>query len=258
LHYIEADHLGTPRVVIDPQRDVAVWRWELTGEAFGDSAPNQDPDGDVSEFVFNVRFPGQRYDAASGLNQNGFRDYEAATGRYPQSDPIGLNGGLATFAYALSNPLLYSDPLGLAPATTAPGTWFPDPAPRPWNIPWDRAAPICRALSAPLLFISLMTHSADAGSCSTVVNKPSECNDDDRCEKAKADARRAYSKLMSKRFPQFQSGGTRGRDTGHLQAIIQLQTALQDALRRVRMYCAPLPAEYWEWERAALLNAPGF
>jgi len=60
LHYIEADALGTPRVIIDPVRDVAVWRWELSGEAFGDSAPNQDPDGDATTFVFDLRFPGQR------------------------------------------------------------------------------------------------------------------------------------------------------------------------------------------------------
>ncbi|MBA3487731.1 MAG: RHS repeat-associated core domain-containing protein, partial [Lysobacter sp.] len=111
--YIEADHLGTPRVVIDPQRDVAVWRWELTGEAFGDSAPNQDPDGDASEFVFNMRFPGQRYDAASGLNYNYFRDYEPGAGRYVESDPIGLDGGISTYGYVGGNSLMWADPSGL-------------------------------------------------------------------------------------------------------------------------------------------------
>ena len=45
VYYIEPDHLGTPRAVIDPQREVAVWTWPLTGEAFGNSAPNEDPDG---------------------------------------------------------------------------------------------------------------------------------------------------------------------------------------------------------------------
>ncbi|MEP9509305.1 RHS repeat protein, partial [Xanthomonas euvesicatoria] len=38
LHYIEPDHLGSPRVVIDPTRDVAVWTWSLKGEAFGNTA----------------------------------------------------------------------------------------------------------------------------------------------------------------------------------------------------------------------------
>lgn len=113
LHYVEPDALGTPRVVIDPQRDMAVWKWELTGEAFGNSAPDQDPDGDGTQFVFDMRFPGQRYDAASGLNYNYFRDYEPSTGRYVESDPIGLRGGINTYSYVKNTPLTSIDPLGL-------------------------------------------------------------------------------------------------------------------------------------------------
>ncbi|WP_425509702.1 RHS repeat-associated core domain-containing protein [Xanthomonas euroxanthea] len=113
LHYIEPDHLGSPRVVIDPNRDVAVWTWSLKGEAFGNTAPNQDPDGDGVALVLDMRFPGQRFDAASGLNQNYFRDYEAATGRYGQSDPIGFAGGLSTFGYVGSAPMTSLDPRGL-------------------------------------------------------------------------------------------------------------------------------------------------
>ncbi|MCC8803431.1 type IV secretion protein Rhs [Xanthomonas euvesicatoria pv. euvesicatoria] len=113
LHYIEPDHLGSPRVVIDPTRDVAVWTWSLKGEAFGNTAPNQDPDGDGAALVLDMRFPGQRFDAASGLNQNYFRDYEAATGRYVQSDPIGLSGGITTYSYTEGSPLSKSDPFGL-------------------------------------------------------------------------------------------------------------------------------------------------
>ncbi|MCL1561729.1 RHS repeat-associated core domain-containing protein [Xanthomonas nasturtii] len=113
LHYIEPDHLGSPRVVVDAARDVAVWNWSLKGEAFGNTAPNQDPDGDGTAMVFDMRFPGQRFDAASGFNQNYFRDYDAATGRYGQSDPIGLNGGLSTYAYVGGNPVAQIDPSGL-------------------------------------------------------------------------------------------------------------------------------------------------
>lgn len=115
LHYVEPDHLGTPRAVIDPVRNVAVWSWPLKSEAFGDSAPNTDPDGDNTHFVFDLRFPGQRYDSATGLNYNYFRDYDAGGGRYVQSDPIGLRGGLSTFSYSNSRPLDTWDFFGLSP-----------------------------------------------------------------------------------------------------------------------------------------------
>ena len=115
LYSIEPDHLGTPRAVIDPTRNVAVWRWDLNGEAFGNTAPNQDPDGDSTAFVFNLRYPGQRYDAASGLNYNYFRDYEPGTGRYLESDPKGLRGDIATYSYAASKPLIYMDSDGQEP-----------------------------------------------------------------------------------------------------------------------------------------------
>ncbi|WP_241236736.1 RHS repeat-associated core domain-containing protein [Xanthomonas arboricola] len=113
LHYIEPDHLGSPRVVVDAARDVAVWNWSLKGEAFGNTAPNQDPDGDGTAMVFDMRFPGQRFDAASGFNQNYFRDYDAAAGRYGQSDPIGLSGGINTYSYVSGRPVTSLDFLGL-------------------------------------------------------------------------------------------------------------------------------------------------
>lgn len=113
LHYIEPDHLGTPRAVIDRTRDVAIWTWALQGEAFGNSAPNQDPDLDSIAFVLDMRFPGQRYDAATDLNYNYFRDYEPSSGRYVQGDPIGLRGGISTYGYADGAPLSFVDPLGL-------------------------------------------------------------------------------------------------------------------------------------------------
>ena len=113
LYYLEPDALGSPRVAIDPTRDVAVWRWDLTGEAFGNTAPNEDPDGDGIAFTLDMRFPGQRYDAASELVYNYFRDYDPTTGRYVESDPIGLLGGISTYSYVGANSLKRSDSLGL-------------------------------------------------------------------------------------------------------------------------------------------------
>ncbi|MFZ5637839.1 MAG: RHS repeat-associated core domain-containing protein [Pseudomonadota bacterium] len=113
LYYLEPDALGSPRVAIDPDRDVAVWTWDLAGEAFGEGAPHQDPDGDGIAFVLDLRYPGQRYDAATGLNDNYQRDYDPTTGRYLQSDPIGLAGGVSTYGYVEGDPLGGIDPWGL-------------------------------------------------------------------------------------------------------------------------------------------------
>jgi RHS repeat-associated protein len=113
LKYVEADQLGTPRAIIDPTRNLAIWRWDENSEGFGNTAPNTDPDADGTSVVFDLRFPGQRYDQASGLYYNYFRDYDPETGRYTQSDPIGLGGGISTYGYVGGNPITSFDPFGL-------------------------------------------------------------------------------------------------------------------------------------------------
>ena len=44
---------------------------------------------------------------------NYFRDYDSLTGRYVESDPIGLGGGINTYAYTKDNPVNYIDFFGL-------------------------------------------------------------------------------------------------------------------------------------------------
>ena len=110
IHPIYADHLGTPRVVTDPSGRV-VWEWKL--DTFGAQPPNENPSG-LGMFTFNLRYPGQYYDVATGLHYNYFRDYDPAIGRYVESDPVGLQGGLNTYAYALDRPISDSDATGLA------------------------------------------------------------------------------------------------------------------------------------------------
>jgi RHS repeat-associated protein len=116
VYYIETDQLGTPRTVIQPgtttATDSVVWKWDYFGSAFGENAPNQDPNNTGTDFTFNLRFPGQYFDAETGMHYNYFRDYEPGTGRYVESDPVGLNGGINTYAYAASTPLISVDPSG--------------------------------------------------------------------------------------------------------------------------------------------------
>jgi RHS repeat-associated protein len=107
----DTDHLNTPRLVADAT-GTTVWRWDQT-EPFGSNPADEDPDANSIAFDLPLRLPGQRYDAETGLHYNYFRDYDPSIGRYGESDPIGLRGGLNTYAYVGAMPLLYSDPAGL-------------------------------------------------------------------------------------------------------------------------------------------------
>lgn len=112
LMAIYPDHLGTPRAVANQSGEV-LWRWSLLGEPFGDHLPVEDVNGDGVRLTFNLRFPGQYFDQATGISYNYFRHYDATVGRYLQSDPIGLAGGVSTYAYVGGDPLSYVDPYGL-------------------------------------------------------------------------------------------------------------------------------------------------
>lgn len=110
-YYIFADNLSTPRAITNAASQV-VWRWD--GEPFGATAADSNPSG-LGVFTFNLRFPGQYYDAETGYHHNGWREYDPALGRYVQSDPIGLAGGLNTYGYADASPLDSADPSGKCP-----------------------------------------------------------------------------------------------------------------------------------------------
>ena len=110
VYYVHTDHLNTPRRITSPSTNAIVWRWD--SEPFGTAAANQNPSGSGATFVYNPRFPGQYYDVETGLNYNYFRDYDPGTGRYVESDPIGLHGGISTYAYVNGNPISNRDPSG--------------------------------------------------------------------------------------------------------------------------------------------------
>jgi RHS repeat-associated protein len=104
-----ADQLSTPREVVRP----AMWNW--FSDPFGTDAANSNPAG-AGAFAYNLRLPGQVFDGQVGLHYNYFRDYDPRTGRHVESDPIGLKGGINTYAYADGEPIEV-DPSGLRPPT---------------------------------------------------------------------------------------------------------------------------------------------
>lgn len=110
MFFIHPDHLNTPRLVADANQ-ATVWKWDQQ-EPFGNDTPNGDPNNTGTTFDLPLRLPGQRYDAETGLQYNYYRDYDPSLGIYKQSDPIGLRGGLNSYAYTFSSPLRFSDPDG--------------------------------------------------------------------------------------------------------------------------------------------------
>lgn len=111
LHYVYTDQLETPRVVNRASDSQIVWRWD-EADPFGFTAPNQNP-SKLGVFIYNQRFPGQFFDKETNNHYNYYRDYDPILGRYLQSDPIGLAGGVNSYAYVGANPLSRIDPLGL-------------------------------------------------------------------------------------------------------------------------------------------------
>lgn len=111
IYYIHTDHLNTPRSIAD-QAGKTVWNNDNT-EPFGNSVPSDNPSG-FGTFDFPLRLPGQYYDRETLTHYNYFRDYDPNIGRYMQSDPIGLFGGLNTFLYVRADPLRLVDLTGEA------------------------------------------------------------------------------------------------------------------------------------------------
>ncbi len=105
MYFVHNDHLGTPQSLSDESEQVV---WSADYEPFGRVSTL------TNTIDQQIRFPGQYEDAESGLYYNYFRTYDPSTGRYTQSDPIGLYGGLNSFAYVGNNPLVSKDPFGLA------------------------------------------------------------------------------------------------------------------------------------------------
>jgi RHS repeat-associated protein len=123
LYFLHDDRLGTPQVATDAGQAV---QWAAAYQPFGQTSP-------VGAIIQNLRFPGQEFDAANGLYHNGFRNYVPGSGRYLESDLIGLEGGLNSYGYVDSNPSKYKDVTGLIKNvlcyTDGPECELPEPPP---------------------------------------------------------------------------------------------------------------------------------
>lgn len=112
IQAVHADQVDRPEVVTDASKTVV---WRAQNFAFSSTVTTDNIGG------LNLGFPGQYYDAERWLWNNGYRDYSSGFGRYIESDPTGLDGGVNTYVYANGNPLSGVDPLGQATAVLLGG-----------------------------------------------------------------------------------------------------------------------------------------
>lgn len=109
IYFVHTDHIGRPVFATDGSGAKV---WTMAYSPFGGITTS-------TGVPANMRFPGQWYQAESGLYQNWMRDYDPTTGRYLQADPLGLVDGASVYGYARQNPTRHTDPTGKFGVDTA-------------------------------------------------------------------------------------------------------------------------------------------
>jgi RHS repeat-associated protein len=102
VYLVRVDHIGRP-VFATNASGAKVWTMSF------------DPFGTLTASTGNpiaARFPGQWFQAESGLHRNWMPDYDPTTGRYIQPDPLGLIDGASVYGYARQKPGRWIDPTG--------------------------------------------------------------------------------------------------------------------------------------------------
>lgn len=146
VYYIYSDQIDTAKEIVNA---AGVKVWQADTEPFGANPPNENPAGQGA-FTYNQRFPGQYFDRETGLHYNYHRDYDPQTGRYIQSDPIGLEGGINTYGYVAGNPVTFVDPDGLQLKGAVGGLIVPPGQPSiPLVDPNEQPLPATPSMSLP-------------------------------------------------------------------------------------------------------------
>jgi RHS repeat-associated protein len=102
---ILADHLGSPRLVVDAATGAIAQRidYDEFGVVTRDTNPGFQPFG----------YAGGLYDPDTGLVRFGARDYDASVGRWTAKDPLLFGGEDANlYSYVGNSPLNETDPTG--------------------------------------------------------------------------------------------------------------------------------------------------
>jgi RHS repeat-associated protein len=152
--------------------------WTSNSDPFGTDAANPNPGG-AGTFTYNLRFPGQIFDGQAGLHQNYYRDYDPAVGRFAQSDPSGLGGGLNTYNYSGGNPLSNFDPLGRYCTSSGGMTNCSYPGGPSFQIPTPIGFPPSISDSSPLYHrydVSVSTKCPDSNMLQALINSPAPGN----------------------------------------------------------------------------------
>jgi RHS repeat-associated protein len=114
IYYYHNDQLGTSMLMTDGTGQTV---WE------GEYLPFGEEHSITGSITNNLRFPGQYFDGETNLHYNYFRDYNPVIGRYVESDPIGLEGGINLFNYVENNSINLIDPEGLQNSTNKTWKW---------------------------------------------------------------------------------------------------------------------------------------
>ncbi|MES2296715.1 MAG: Ig-like domain-containing protein [Pseudomonadota bacterium] len=253
VYYVFADQINTPKLVTD---STGAPVWQMDTDPFGANLPNENVSGQT--FTYNQRFPGQYYDKETNLHYNVFRDYDPQTGRYVESDPIGLDGGINTFAYGLGNPVSNVDPLGLLVPPGIPPSLLPLVTPKVSPNPFILVGSIAGAAGA---WTYAYCHKDDdkdkADKCKEILEKLWGAMNvvEGRMGDLIQDKLDLYNKAYSAPSPSLPKGS--GSWTGHIEQASGWQRRVRALIKEALDNGCKVPKWAWDIAYTPIPSRPG-